>query len=399
MICRRHMRLYAEELSDIVKGILFKNRIAGCVDSFEAKFANYLDRKYAIAVSSGRHGLELLLEALGIKDGDEVIFPAYTLKDLIVLVSAKGIKPVLVDVDENTFNIDVNLVERSINAKTKAIIPTHLFGSPCNIMKIIEICRKHNLIVIEDCAHSLGSEINGIKAGSFGDAAFFSFELTKPINTFGGGMIVTDNYEVCSYVKNSIFQLPVRWGRLYRKMFFAYFELVLTRTFVFNILGFLFYSRLITKIINILYRFSQRMDRIGYSRYTNIQAFIGQRQLDFLDAVNAQRMDKARMLLNLLDPRISSQAPETGALANFYFFIVRFKDCDNTEEIRKKFILHGIDVGIRSEIADDCSKIVVGAQAPVAEKIYSEVIQLPMHEGLKKGNIIYISEICNIMKR
>ena len=158
--------------------ILFKknNDFYQCVKEWENSFANFIGVNNAVAVSSGRKGMELILRSLELDEGSEVIIPAYTLKSLIDIIKSLGLAPVPADIDVDTFNLDPDSVASRVTKRTKVILATHLFGLPCQIDKILEIGRERSIFVIEDCAHSAGSEFKGKKAGSFGDVSFFSFE-------------------------------------------------------------------------------------------------------------------------------------------------------------------------------------------------------------------------------
>jgi len=162
------------------------------VAHFERQVAEYLGVKHAIAVSSGTAALHLSLIALGIRDGDEVIVPAYTFPATANVVELVGARPVLVDVDLETYNVLVEQIEGAISPRTKAIIPVHLFGNPADMDPIIGIAREHNLVVIEDAAGALGSEYKGRKCGTIGILGCFSFHPRKVITTGEGGMVVTD---------------------------------------------------------------------------------------------------------------------------------------------------------------------------------------------------------------
>lgn len=395
MICRRHIRTYKGELIDVFRAIFCKRRYNGYVGLFEKEFARYIKRKHAVAVCSGREGMELLLEAYGIGSGDEVIFPAYTLKDLIILAMAKGIKPVLVDIKEDTFNINVGLIEEKITPKTRAIIATHIFGAPCDIKRIMTLAKRHNLIVIEDCAHSLGSEMEGKKTGSFGDAAFFSFESTKSINTYGGGIIVTDDDRIIFHLRARMETFPCPSGKLYQKIFSVYFEKIFVKTLLFDLFSLIFYFDFSTRIGNLIYRFMQQRGRIRHAKFTALQALIGLKQLSFFDELNHARRDKARAMIDYLDYKIALQQDEKDAFNNFYFFVIRFRDYNNANNLRKWFIRNKVDVGIESEIADDCSSVLKDCSPPVANKIYRNLIQLPLHENLSYKKIIFIAGACN----
>jgi perosamine synthetase len=160
------------------------------VKSFENLFENYHEGRKALAVSNGTVALHLALVAMGIKEGDEVIVPNLTFAASVNSVIYTGAKPVLVDVEPDTWNIDVTKVEKAITNNTKAIMPVHLYGNPCEMDSIIKIANKHNIFIIEDCAEALGSYYRGRPVGVFGDVATFSFYGNKTITTGEGGMIV-----------------------------------------------------------------------------------------------------------------------------------------------------------------------------------------------------------------
>jgi perosamine synthetase len=160
------------------------------VRQFEALFSEYHKGRQAIAVSNGTVALHLALVALNIKEGDEVIVPDLTFAASVNAVIYTGATPVLADIDPETWNIDVEQIRKLITPRTKAIMPVHLYGQPCEMGKIMQIAKEHNLLVIEDCAEALGSYYNDIPIGCFGDAATFSFYGNKTISTGEGGMVL-----------------------------------------------------------------------------------------------------------------------------------------------------------------------------------------------------------------
>jgi dTDP-4-amino-4,6-dideoxygalactose transaminase len=157
--------------------------------------ATYCNSKYAIGVSSGTDALLVSLMALDIKPGDEVITTPFTFFATAGSIVRLGAKPVFVDVDPNSFNIDPSAIEQKITDRTRAIIPVHLFGQIAQMNAITEIARHHNLTVIEDAAQAIGASQDGIKAGNFGDCGCFSFYPTKNLGGFGDGGLVTTNRE------------------------------------------------------------------------------------------------------------------------------------------------------------------------------------------------------------
>ena len=163
---------------------------------FENSFSKYINKKYAIATSSCTGALHLALRSINIKSGDEVIVPEITWIGSVAPIIYEKAKPVFVDVSKDDWCIDVNKLEKKISRKTKAIIAVHLYGNIANIKELKRISKKYKLILIEDTAEALGSQINGKLAGSFGDISVFSFHGTKTLTTGEGGMLLTDNKKI-----------------------------------------------------------------------------------------------------------------------------------------------------------------------------------------------------------
>jgi dTDP-4-amino-4,6-dideoxygalactose transaminase len=167
------------------------------ISNFEKSFADWLGVKHCIGCANGTDSIEILLKSIGIGSGDEVIVPAISWISTSEAVSAVGANPVFVDIDAETYTIDVTKIQAVINKKTKAIIPVHLYGQPADMLGIMNIAEKYNLKVLEDCAQAHGAKINGQRVGTFGDAASFSFYPGKNLGAYGdaGGM-VTNNDEI-----------------------------------------------------------------------------------------------------------------------------------------------------------------------------------------------------------
>jgi dTDP-4-amino-4,6-dideoxygalactose transaminase len=163
------------------------------IKEFEGAFKNYLGLKYAVSFNSGRSSLVAILNALNFEEGSEVLLQAFSCNAAANPILWSGFQPIYVDVKEDTFNMDAEDLKKKITKKSKAVIIQHTFGRPAEIDKIAEICKMNNLILIEDCAHSLGSEYRGKKVGTFSDVSFFSFSRDKVVSSVYGGMAVTDN--------------------------------------------------------------------------------------------------------------------------------------------------------------------------------------------------------------
>lgn len=199
-----------EEVNEALDSMLTTQVTMGKkVKQFERMFAEYVGVKYAVMVNSGSSANLLALSILTnptledrIKAGDEVITPAVTWATTVFPIINCGAIPVLVDVDPFTFNIDVDEIEEAITDKTRAIMPVHLLGNPCNMDKIMAIARERNLYVIEDACEAHGAEFKGQKVGSFGDLATFSFYFSHHISTIEGGMVLTNNEEFAELCKS-----------------------------------------------------------------------------------------------------------------------------------------------------------------------------------------------------
>ena len=180
------------------------------VKKFESEFANYNNRKFGIAVSSGTAALEIALKAFNFKTKDEVIIPTFSIISTALCVIKLGLKPILVDSDLSDWNMLVNQVLKKINKKTKAIIITHIYGFPVDMSRILRIAKKKNIKIIEDSAEMIGQKYKNRMCGSFGDASTFSFYANKHITTGEGGMILTNDkkfYKKCMSLRNLCFGL------------------------------------------------------------------------------------------------------------------------------------------------------------------------------------------------
>ena len=172
------------------------------VAELEESWAKYCGTKHALAVNSGTAAIHCALYAAGVKEGDEVITTPYSFIATINPILMLGARPVLVDIDEETFNIDVSKIEAAITEKTKAIVPVDLYGQPCDWAELQEIAKKHNLKIIEDACQAIGAEYKGIKTGSLGDFGCFSLYATKNIMCGEGGVVTTNSDEAAVAIRS-----------------------------------------------------------------------------------------------------------------------------------------------------------------------------------------------------
>lgn len=192
------------DLSREVTAVLASGQYIGGpnVGQFEVEFAKYTGSKYGIACNSGTDALYLALRALGVGQGDEVITTPFTFFASAEVISMVGAKPIFVDIEADSFNIDLNHLEQAITDRTRAILPVHLFGRPIDMSRLMAIATAHNLYVIEDCAQATGATWQGKRVGSMGDVGCFSYYPTKNLGGCGdGGMVTTNNLAIAEQIQ------------------------------------------------------------------------------------------------------------------------------------------------------------------------------------------------------
>ncbi len=202
MIPIQRPSLGAEELEEVKK--VFDTGWLGLgsvVSEFENRIKSYLGAKHIVAVNSGTTALHVTLDAFGIGEGDEVIVPSLTFCASIEAITALRATPVFCDIDLNTLNIDERDAEKKITSRTKAIMPVHYCGNPCNMDYLMMLGKKHDILIIEDAAHAFGTSYKGRKIGSFGNAACFSFDPIKNITCGEGGAVALDNDEIADIIR------------------------------------------------------------------------------------------------------------------------------------------------------------------------------------------------------
>lgn len=339
------------------------------IAEFEKLVADYVGAKYAVAISNGTSALHAACFAAGIGEGDEVITTPLTFAASANCVLYCGGTPVFADVDARTYNIDPEDIRRKITSKTKAIIPVHLAGQPCDMDAIHAVAKEHNLIVIEDGAHALGSEYKGRKVGTLSDMTTFSFHPVKPITTGEGGMIVTDNEE------------------LYKRLV-------------------LFRSHGITRDERMMTRnegpwFYQQLE-LGYNyRMTDIQCALGCSQMKKLDRFLGCRRELVKRYdeafadcSNIVTPY---QMPETNS--GWHLYIVQLLNCDR-REVFERLLAEGVGVNVHYIPVYYHPYYQEHGYRDVhcknAEEIYSHMISLPLYPGLTEEQQ---DEVIELLKR
>lgn len=338
------------------------------VKEFEENMQKYLGCKKAIGLTSCTGGLHIALAALGIGPGDEVIVPTYTFVTSSHVVAWLGAKPVLVDVEKDTFNIDPEKIERAVTDKTKAIMPVHFAGHACEMDSIMKIAKKHNLFVVEDAAHAIGTEYKGKKIGNFGDATAFSFYVTKTMTTAEGGMVVTNNEELGKKLKR-----------------YSYFGVDKDAFGRYTDKGNWYYE-----IIELGYKYN--MDNIqgalGVEQLKKIESFIKKRR----ELVNEYN----RLLKNV--PEIIRPIEKSYTRHPYHLYPVLL-DIEKTGISREEFINRLKEYKIGTSVhfiplhLHPYYQKIYGCKRgdfPIAEYLYDREISLPLYPGMNKSEVRYV---------
>lgn len=326
------------------------------VENFEKNFAAYCGTKYAISCANGLDALRLIINAYGFGSGDEIVVPANTYIASILAISQNGCKPVLVEPDEKTYNINIDLIEQKITEKTKAIMPVHLYGQAVEMEKIYELAKKYNLKIIEDAAQAHGACYRGKRTGHLGDIAGFSFYPGKNLGCLGdGGCVTTDNEQLASNIR-------------------------VLRNYGSN-----------RKYSHIKKGFNSRLDEI--------QAAVLDIKLKRLDEDNQKRRNIAHFYCkNIKNPRVILPKTYDDKAHVWHLFVIR---SEKRDDLQKYLYEKGIETLIHypipphKQIAYEEMK---KERFPVSEKLHREVLSLPMSPILEYDELSYIVDILNSWK-
>ncbi len=326
-------------------------------EAFEKAFAGYVKSKYAVALNSATSGLHLALLVAGIKEGDEVITTPLTFASTAEAVLYVGAVPVFADIDPRTLNIDPLSIEKRITKKTKAIIPVHYGGQPCDMDAINKLASKHNLVVIEDAAHAAGSAYKGKKIGGGKNMTVFSFHAVKNLTTGDGGMITTSNASLDKKLR------ALRWMGINKS----------TRE----------------RETSAGYRWDYEIRDGGFKYHMNdIAASIGLVQLRKLDLMNEKRRKIAGIYNAAFEgvPHIRplAQLPNLVNAQHNYCVILSNKALSR-EEIISALVKEGISTGVHYKPLyhhPRYGKYGKAKDTPVAEEIWTRILLLPCHPGM-----------------
>lgn len=350
---------YRNDLIETITNVTDSGRyiLGEKVENFEQAFANYCGTKYCIGVGNGLDALSLILKGykeLGqISEGDEILVPANSFIATYLAISHSNLKPILVEPDLNTYNIDTNLIESKITKKTKAIMPVHLYGQCANMNAIDAIAKNYNLLVVEDAAQAHGGIYKGKKAGSLGNAAGFSFYPGKNLGALGdGGAVTTNDEELTNIIR-------------------AFGNYGSVKKYVHDYKGF-------------------------NSRLDEIQAAILNVKLKYLNEENQSRRKIAQYYLeNIQNKQIILPYVEDYRDHVWHLFVVR---TENRDKFREYLAKHGIQTIIHYPVPPHkqlAYKQWNNLSFPITEKMHREVLSLPINSVLSDKDIIAIVKVIN----
>jgi perosamine synthetase len=328
---------------------------------FEKEFVKYLgDNLYCAGLNSATNALFLSLLALGIKKDDEVIVPTWTFASTAQVVEWLGAKPILCDIDKDTLNIDINEIYKKITSKTKAIIPVHIAGYPCEMDKIANIAKEFNLKVIEDAAHAIGTKFNDVKIGNHSDAVCFSFYATKNLAMGEGGAVVTkDNNLIEKIKKLSYLGINKDFYKRYEKKGSWYYDI----------------------------------EELGYkANLDNLHAAIGLEQLKKIDKMNQRRRKIAKYYYDNLK-NIEFNKYDSKHYHSYHLFMIKVKNRDDfMEKLKEKNI--GTSIHFRPLHKHSFYKNRF-KEFKNADNIYEQIVSIPMYLGLLDNEVEYIVDTIN----
>lgn len=327
------------------------------IEEFEDEFKKYFNVKHAIGVNSGTSALHLLIRAFDIKEGDEVITTPFSFIASSNCILFEKAKPIFVDIDEKTLNIDINKIEEKITDRTKAILPVDVFGHPNNMKEIMELAKKYNLKVIEDSCEAIGSEYEGIKSGTLADAGVFAFYPNKQITTGEGGMIITNDDNIADLCRSMRSQ-----GR--------------------GITGlWLYHERL-----GYNYRMSEVNAAIGIVQIRRLKEIIDKR-----DKVANIYKEKLKDVKGVIIPYVDSKVTKM----SWFVYVIRLDDYIDRNGVMDYLIQNGVvckpyftPIHLQPYIKNMFGFKV--GDFPITEKISNSTIALPFYNNLTENEIDFV---------
>ena len=372
------------------------------IAEFERAFERRAGSGTAITAAYGRIAFYYMLKALDMPAGSEIIFPSLTFWVVPELARVAGLNVVFADVDPKTFNLDAASVERMITDKTRAIVPTHLYGLPCDMDRLLDLAARHNLIVLEDCAHALGATYKGRPVGTFGTGALFSFQTLKPLNCYGGGLVLIQDTSLASKIRAIVEALP--WPsekRVRDRLLMGRLQRIFIKPWVFSISLFpvLWISALIDANPDVFLwekiRSLQPLPDQYTERFPNVQAAIGIEALKRLDTWTSQVQANAKYMDSMLGsvPGIDVPRVPPDRTHVYYQYCVYGPAGPKRDDLVVRCVRRGIDIEtLHVDVPPDMELFASAPAEANGARRAAQAMQIPIYAGLTREQVTRVGE-------
>jgi len=377
------------------------------IPQLEERFRVYMDTEKAVSFSSGRSGFYAILKALDIQKEDEILLQAFTTVALPNTIRLFEAEPIFIDIERNTYNIDPKKIEEHITKKTRAIIVQHTFGNPADMKKILELAKKYDLKIIEDCAHSLGAEYEGVKTGKFSDAAFFSFGRDKVISSVAGGMVITQDYKLAEKIEAIRNELDFPGKKtIIKNLLHPVISFTALHTYnLFSIGKIMMFSSFRFGLLEKAYLKNEKESRAEMNfakRMPNALAEIALHQLEIADRFNRHRIKVAKKYEKSIQNK-SVELPETLSKCKNIFLWYTITVANKREFIKKaqeeNIILGDWFPQVIGPIEADPSKSrYKKGSCPIAENLSAHCVNLPTHHNMGNKQVKKVLNFINSFK-
>lgn len=373
------------------------------LDSFEAAFAEFIGVRNAIAISSGKAAFAAILRGLGAEPGDGIVLSAYNVPEVFSLLVGLGLRPILVDIDMDTFNLDLEKVDQVVDDRTHFLLVTHLYGCPLNANRVHAKAEQHGLQVIEDCAQALGASSSGKRVGAHGWPALFSFGPMKSLSTLKGGMVVTEDASLASSIRRTLTDRPLEARRaVLRTLVLSAGIKLLTQRRIFSMAVFPLLRAMEKTGQSLVYKLAKmrpaayesgRLDPASILHgMRGAQAAAGRLGLPAVLPAAVRRIHNAEQLRDELEglPELRCQAPAPGTEPVWTNFVI---STPKRDELRRALLEMGVDTTMGYLSA--CHRLPTAESppggCPNGDRLASTNLYLPIGEGLDSKDMEYIA--------
>lgn len=390
-------------VKELARAAFFREKIASGDDAlgaFAKQFAQYIGTPYAVPAPLARVALRAILHVLDLPQKGEVILPSLTFHCIPAMFQKLGLKPRFVDIKPDTYCMDTDQLEEAITSSTVAIVPVHLYGRACDMKTIMEVAKRYNLAVIEDCAQSCGASYSGKRLGSFGQGAIFSFHPHKNISVLGAGMLTTNSKEIAVKAASWMKQFPLMGKTvLTKRILYVIGMRFVTQPWFWNIImapGLRFGAWAGVDMIELLTSeipgWKGRSAKPSWFMPRSFHGRVGLSQLKVLDDLNRRRIRNGNQLLEnlrgILEIKIPSRAPEG---ENIYpTFVIQVKD---RQEFRRRMRRFGVDThGGNMFVGPHLPGLEGTGKCEIAADAIQHMVHLPVYPQMSEADIKRVAE-------